>query len=65
MHIVVHSKTPVVVEKKTIGAQTLSTVRVLENKERVDEIARMLGGAHVTDKSRAHAKELIKESAIP
>lgn len=51
-----------VVEKKTISSKTISDVRQLDEKERVQELARMLGGSQITDKSRAHAKELLKES---
>ncbi|RUM77636.1 MAG: DNA repair protein RecN [Candidatus Thioglobus sp.] len=43
------------------GAQT--TVEQLSNHERVDEVARILGGATITDKARKAAEEMIKQSA--
>ncbi|HRK01334.1 MAG TPA: DNA repair protein RecN [Oligoflexia bacterium] len=53
-----------VVEKTTISAVTMSIVRHLDDKNRVEELARMLGGAQVTAKSRAHAQELIRDSSV-
>jgi len=35
-------------------------VRRLSDRERLDEIARMLGGVLVTDKTREHAKEMLR-----
>ncbi|MEO1890760.1 MAG: DNA repair protein RecN [Candidatus Thioglobus sp.] len=43
------------------GAQT--TVEQLSNHERVDEVARILGGTTITDKARKAAEEMIKQSA--
>jgi DNA repair protein RecN (Recombination protein N) len=34
----------------------------LEKEEVVDEIARMLGGVKVTEKTRAHAREMIENA---
>lgn len=42
------------------GAQT--TVEQLSNHERVDEVARILGGTTITDKARKAAEEMIKQS---
>ena len=42
------------------GAQT--TVEQLSNHERVDEVARILGGANITYKTRKAAEEMIKQS---
>jgi DNA repair protein RecN (Recombination protein N) len=36
-----------------------STVRVLDSKTRIDEIARMLGGVEITPTTRRHAAELL------
>ena len=47
------------VEKEERRAATRSIVRRLEAAERADEIARMLGGAEVSDKFRRAAKELL------
>jgi DNA repair protein RecN (Recombination protein N) len=43
------------------GVQT--TVEQLSNHERIDEVARILGGATITDKARKAAEEMIKQSA--
>ncbi len=42
-------------EKKSVRTQ----LRRLEEDEKVEEIARMLGGITVTEQSRAHAKEML------
>ena len=47
------------VEKEERRGATRSRVRMLEASERADEIARMLGGAEVSDKFRRAAKELL------
>jgi len=38
---------------------TSSTVRLLSDDERVEEVARMLGGVHMTANTLAHAKEML------
>lgn len=50
------------VEKHVDDGRTTTKVRRLSAKERRDEIARMLGGARLTDKSRAHAEELLRDA---
>lgn len=50
------------VEKQVEGGRTSTRVRRLDEAGRRDEIARMLGGARVTAKSRAHADELLREA---
>lgn len=47
------------IEKHTDGDRTAVNVRPLTYKDRVDELARMLGGAEVTDLTRKHAQEMI------
>jgi len=47
------------VEKRSDAKTTLSTVVPLDPADRVDEIARMLSGDHITDAARAAAKELM------
>jgi DNA repair protein RecN (Recombination protein N) len=44
------------------GAQT--TVEHLEDAQRVDEVARILGGATITDKARVAAAEMIASSRV-
>ena len=47
------------VSKSLVNAQTLSTIAVLNQVERVEEIARMLGGIEITETTRQHAKEML------
>ena len=39
--------------------RTVSTIRVLEQKDRIDEIARMLSGKEITVASKESALELL------
>ncbi|MFA9410517.1 MAG: DNA repair protein RecN [Deltaproteobacteria bacterium] len=48
------------VHKEVVGKRTKSDIRLLSDKERLEEIARMLGGVTVTDQARAAAQELIR-----
>jgi len=50
------------VMKREVGGRTLATMSCLTGDERVREMARMLGGAQVTEQSMLHAKELIFNS---
>ncbi|MEJ6667165.1 DNA repair protein RecN [Alcaligenes aquatilis] len=47
------------VEKTTEQGQTFSSIRPLTQDERVDEIARMLGGLKITQTTREHAREML------
>jgi DNA repair protein RecN (Recombination protein N) len=47
------------VSKSLVNEQTLSTIAVLNEAERVEEIARMLGGIELTETTRQHAKEML------
>jgi DNA repair protein RecN (Recombination protein N) len=42
--------------------RTITQVKALNAEERVDEIARMLGGIKITEKTRAHASEMIENA---
>ncbi len=44
---------------KELGKRAVTVVKQLSEEEKVDEIARMLAGYHITDTSRASARELI------
>jgi DNA repair protein RecN (Recombination protein N) len=48
------------VSKSQTGDKTVSQVQTLGRSERVEEIARMLGGATITDTTRRHARELLE-----
>ena len=50
------------IEKRAQGGRTKTSVRLLENADRTEEIARMLSGATVTDTSLRHAEQMIKSS---
>ena len=49
-----------VVQKEVAKGQTFTQVRRLSDKERVEEVARMLGGVKITDKTRRHAEEMVR-----
>ena len=48
------------ISKVTDGRTTRTGVKELDHEERVDELARMLGGVEITDKTRAH--EIVSEN---
>ena len=50
------------VSKSQSGDKTISQVQPLARVERVEEVARMLGGATITDTTRRHARELLEQS---
>ncbi len=50
------------VKKEVKGERTVTLVEELEKEAIVDEIARMLGGIKVTEKTRAHAREMIENA---
>ncbi|MEY3787140.1 MAG: hypothetical protein RLZ75_1347 [Pseudomonadota bacterium] len=50
------------VEKNNKTDITSSSVRLLTHEERVEEIARMLGGVTITANTLAHAKEMLSQS---
>jgi len=50
------------VRKETKSGRTLTRVDRLEGEGIVDEIARMLGGLKITERTRAHAKEMIENA---
>lgn len=52
------------VAKSARGGRTYTEVAVLSENERVDELARMLGGHSLTEISISHARQLIKEGRV-
>jgi DNA repair protein RecN (Recombination protein N) len=50
------------VSKREEGGRTVSEVNRLESKARVEELARMLGGATITATTRKAAEEMLRES---
>ena len=47
------------VSKTQANGATLSQIQMLNKTERVEEIARMLGGLNITETTRSHAKEML------
>jgi DNA repair protein RecN (Recombination protein N) len=50
------------VEKQVEGDRTITQVRKLSEEQRIDELARMLGGARITESAREHARQLIVDA---
>ncbi len=48
------------VRKIQQGENTFTTIEPLDDIERIEEIARMLGGVEITDTTRQHAREMLK-----
>ncbi|HVE44035.1 MAG TPA: DNA repair protein RecN [Gammaproteobacteria bacterium] len=54
----------ILVEKEYIAQSTYTRLRVLTETERTTEIARMLGGETITDKTLAHALEVLEVAQV-
>jgi DNA repair protein RecN (Recombination protein N) len=52
-----------VIEKKEAGGKAKTSVRQLDDRERREEVARMLSGAKVTEASLKNAEQLLKANA--
>jgi len=48
------------VSKQSQEQDTFTSVKALDKSERIDELARMLGGITITRQTRAHAQEMIE-----
>ena len=51
------------VMKLTDGKTSKTSVRQLSAEERIEELSRMLGGIEITERTRAHAAEMIERAA--
>jgi len=51
------------VAKLTDGRTTRTTITELTSEDRVEELARMLGGVEVTGKAREHAREMLRAAS--
>jgi DNA repair protein RecN (Recombination protein N) len=49
------------ISKKVLKGRTLTAITVLDEKGRVEELARMLGGVDITPTTLNHARELLKQ----
>lgn len=52
------------VAKSAVDGVATTTITALSSKTRVDEIARMLGGIKITDATRKHAAEMLRNAAV-
>ena len=50
------------VQKQSNEQQTITQINALSDKQRIEEISRMLGGVEITKQTRAHAKEMLNRS---
>jgi DNA repair protein RecN (Recombination protein N) len=50
------------VTKLTDGRSTRTSLSELKGTERVEELARMLGGVEITQKARDHAREMLRRA---
>ena len=48
--------------KREVKGRTVTDVHPIDGPERIEEVARMLGGATITDTTRKHAREMVKQS---
>jgi DNA repair protein RecN (Recombination protein N) len=54
-----------VVQKEIVKGHAATKVTELKPNERVDEVARMLGGIKITDRTRKHAEEMVRGMTKP
>lgn len=52
------------IKKKENNGRSETSISLLNNQEKIDELARIIGGINLTDNQYAAAKELIEESKI-
>jgi len=50
------------VSKQTGKDTTVTDIKQLDSQQRIDEVARMLGGIEITDQTLSHAKEMIERA---
>ena len=53
------------VTKLSSNNSTRTRIRPLSKEERIDELARMLGGVKITRQTREHAREMLQQGKIP
>jgi DNA repair protein RecN (Recombination protein N) len=61
--IAARGATQFAIEKSIRGNRTVTHVQRLDERGRVDELARMIGGASITDQARASARELLQSGS--
>ena len=60
MEIVSRADSHYVVQKEVAKGRTFTQVKRLGERDRVAEVARMLGGVKVTEKAMRHTEEMVK-----
>jgi DNA repair protein RecN (Recombination protein N) len=60
--IAAHADRHLAVHKRVQRGRTVTEVRSLDPNERVEEVARMLGGETITDTARDHAREMVNQN---
>ncbi|MCB1865329.1 MAG: DNA repair protein RecN [Chromatiales bacterium] len=60
--VAVHGHAHLRVDKQVRDGRTETSVQTLEPEQRTGEIARMLGGAEITEQTRAHAAEMLERA---
>jgi DNA repair protein RecN (Recombination protein N) len=61
--VAVQAQQQLQVRKEVKSGQTYTRIRLLDDKERIEELARMLGGVDITAQTRAHARDMLKRAA--
>jgi DNA repair protein RecN (Recombination protein N) len=51
------------IEKQVRKGRTRTSIDFLNSEQRIEEIARMLGGASITQTTRSHAREMLQNHA--
>jgi DNA repair protein RecN (Recombination protein N) len=54
------ANTHLVVSKEVIRGRTFTSVKRLSESDRIAEVARMLGGVKITERTKKHAEEMVK-----
>ncbi|MGE5097887.1 MAG: DNA repair protein RecN [Betaproteobacteria bacterium] len=60
--VAVHARQQLRVAKREGPQGTLATVDCLDSGERIEEVARMLGGLRITEATRRHAEEMLQNA---
>ena len=63
--IACYAKRHLTVRKSTEGNKTSTIVRAVDDGDRIEEIAEMIGGHRITETTRAQARELLETAKAP